>query len=129
MASLVPSVEKYLIDATKGIIGLHAVHVADRDGLTIAKTSSDQKVNLSSLSSTFSSVSDQASKLNLGQNKTIITFLDKFVVVQTLSSPLVITFVGSENLNVGAVKICIPKVKKSLAGLREKVESIISSIQ
>mmetsp|Transcript_16573 Transcript_16573/g.40819 ORF Transcript_16573/g.40819 Transcript_16573/m.40819 type:complete len:130 (-) Transcript_16573:229-618(-) len=124
--SLVDAAETYLNSLAEGIPGLLAINLADRDGLTLARTSKkDMKVNSSKLSAVFSTASEQASKLNLGQNSSITLFCKDFVIVQAAHSPLVVTFIGTESLNVGMVSKVIPKVRNKLEKLREKVDEII----
>mmetsp|Transcript_21732 Transcript_21732/g.35103 ORF Transcript_21732/g.35103 Transcript_21732/m.35103 type:complete len:131 (+) Transcript_21732:53-445(+) len=127
--SVLDSVEGHLKNVAEGISGLKALYLSDRDGITLAKTTTaDSKLDVSKLCAVFSSASEQASKLSLGPNSTIVTFSGEgFTIVQSILAPLVITFVGTGDLNVGLVQKKLPGLRDSLEGVREKVESVISS--
>mmetsp|Transcript_4335 Transcript_4335/g.6170 ORF Transcript_4335/g.6170 Transcript_4335/m.6170 type:complete len:128 (-) Transcript_4335:121-504(-) len=124
--SILDVVEAHLQRLLERISGLVAVQLSDRDGITLAKTA-ESKVNVSKLSLVFSNASDQASKLGLGANSTITTFYGGYIIVQATQAPLVITFIGTEELNVGLVKKCLPSLRNSLENVREKVDSVIAA--
>eukprot|EP01114_Cavostelium_apophysatum_P002052 TRINITY_DN11792_c0_g1_i2.p1 TRINITY_DN11792_c0_g1~~TRINITY_DN11792_c0_g1_i2.p1 ORF type:complete len:103 (-),score=14.99 TRINITY_DN11792_c0_g1_i2:9-317(-) len=63
----------------------------------------------------------KANKLRMGKNKTITSFFEDRVVVHLNHMPLVISFIGDANLNVGAlhafsndIKIAVEPLKNSI---------------
>lgn len=72
--------------------------------------------------STFGMTTEQASKLGLGKNKTIISMYSSYQVIQINKQPLVITFIGSDNCNTGhilSLEQHISPLLKDLAGVVE----------
>lgn len=67
--------------------GLHGILITDRDGVPVVSVASEKAPELAmraSFLSTFGMATDQASKLGLGKNKTIIcTYSSYQVIVQT----------------------------------------------
>ena len=114
------------IPISRRINGLKAIIISDRDGVPILKLSLDIKLpelgTKQQFLATFSIATDQSSKMLLGQNKSIILmyksttvsiliiqlvqFLIKMTILQVVQlnkSPLIITFVGTENCNTGHI--------------------------
>ena len=114
------------IPISRRINGLKAIIISDRDGVPILKLSLDIKLpelgTKQQFLATFSIATDQSSKMLLGQNKSIILmyksttvsiliiqlvqFLIKITILQVVQlnkSPLIITFVGTENCNTGHI--------------------------
>ncbi len=128
MTSIVKPIEAELKALLAKTPGLQAVTVSDRDGITLARAEAKQSPRLDTkmLSSVFSSASEQASKLSLGTNTTITTFYEGCTVVFANYSPLVVSFVGGESLNVGLiVKTIVPELGEKLKDVRTKVDSVV----
>ncbi|TMW47828.1 hypothetical protein DOY81_007101 [Sarcophaga bullata] len=99
-------IEKYFKNLLKKINGLYIIQITDRDGAPVMRVSQDKNVDFTltpSFISTFTTASDQASKLGLNRNKTIISMYSNYQVVQMNKLPLILTFVGSENCNTGHI--------------------------
>ncbi|KAM7350963.1 late endosomal/lysosomal adaptor, MAPK and MTOR activator 3 [Cochliomyia hominivorax] len=99
-------IEKYFKNLLKKINGLYIIQITDRDGAPVMRVSQDKNVDFTltpSFISTFTTASDQAGKLGLGRNKTIISMYSNYQVVQMNKLPLILTFVGSENCNTGHI--------------------------
>lgn len=123
--------KKYVLLFLSRINGLKAIIVSDREGVPLLRLSVDSKYpeigTKQPFLATFSIATEQASKIDrrIGKNKSIISIYKstvvrlyyrqiwilnlicisdfQFQVVQMNKSPLVLTFVGSENLNAGHV--------------------------
>uniref|UniRef100_U5EXG3 Putative mitogen-activated protein kin n=1 Tax=Corethrella appendiculata TaxID=1370023 RepID=U5EXG3_9DIPT len=98
-------VKKFFHSILQKVVGLHCIFVTDRDGVPLVKIidkASDVAMKPAFLS-TFTLATDQASKLGLGKNKNIITIYADYQVLQMNKLPLVVTFIGTENCNIGHI--------------------------
>ncbi|CAG8622662.1 1484_t:CDS:2 [Diversispora eburnea] len=86
------------------IDGLKVITVTDRDGVILIKSELkdfSDRVFEPTLSTTFSVVNDQASKLGLKKNKFIISVYENHQVVHFNNAPLIITLVADSTANTG----------------------------
>lgn len=82
------------------------IQITDRDGVPLLRVSQEKNIDFALMPSfipTFTTACDQASKLGLGRNKTIISMYSNYQVVQMNKLPLILTFVGAENCNTGHI--------------------------
>lgn len=96
--------EKYFNSLLHKVNGLRLILITDRDGVPLLKVCKDENVDFNLMPSfipTFTASHDQAGKLGLGRNKTIISMYSNYQVVQMNKLPLILTFVGTENCNTG----------------------------
>ncbi|XP_070505131.1 ragulator complex protein LAMTOR3 homolog [Chironomus tepperi] len=100
-------VKKFFNSLLFKINGLKTIIISDRDGVPILKISEDGKFpelgTKQQFLATFSIATEQSSKMLLGQNKSIILMYKSTTVVQLNKTPLIITFVGTENCNTGHI--------------------------
>ncbi|XP_061389827.1 late endosomal/lysosomal adaptor, MAPK and MTOR activator 3 [Musca autumnalis] len=99
-------INNYFEGLLKKVHGLYIIQITDRDGAPVMRVSQEKNVDFTltpSFISTFTTASDQAGKLGLGRNKTIISMYSNYQVVQMNKLPLILTFVGSENCNTGHI--------------------------
>ncbi|EDW12903.1 ragulator complex protein LAMTOR3 homolog [Drosophila mojavensis] len=101
-------IKKYFNDLLQKVSGLYVIQIADRDGVPLLRVSNSQEKNVDfalmpSFIPTFTTACDQASKLGLGRNKTIISMYSNYQVVQMNKLPLILTFVGAEDCNTGHI--------------------------
>ncbi|KAH8392157.1 hypothetical protein KR215_002123 [Drosophila sulfurigaster] len=101
-------IKKYFNGLLHKVSGLYVIQITDRDGVPLLRVSHSQEKNVDfalmpSLIPTFTTASDQASKLGLGRNKTIISMYSNYQVVQMNKLPLILTFVGAEDCNTGHI--------------------------
>ncbi|XP_046859375.1 ragulator complex protein LAMTOR3-A-like [Xenia sp. Carnegie-2017] len=83
-----------------------AAVVTDKDGVPIVKVAQEQVPNnvlRGSFLATFASATEQASKLGLSKNKTIVCSFSSFQVVQFNYIPLVVTIVATSQANTGLI--------------------------
>ncbi|EDW78115.1 ragulator complex protein LAMTOR3 homolog [Drosophila tropicalis] len=99
------NIHKYFNDLVQKVSGLYVIQITDRDGVPILQASQENIdfALMPSIIPTFTTACDQASKLGLGRNKTIISMYSKYQVVQMIKLPLIVTFVGAENCNTGHI--------------------------
>ncbi|RHZ75805.1 hypothetical protein Glove_209g173 [Diversispora epigaea] len=86
------------------IDGLKVITVTDRDGVILIKSESkdfSDRVLEPTLSTTFSVVNDQASKLGLKKNKFIISVYENHQVVHFNNATLITTLVADSTANTG----------------------------
>ncbi|XP_075152665.1 late endosomal/lysosomal adaptor, MAPK and MTOR activator 3 [Haematobia irritans] len=114
-------INNYFENLLKKINGLYIIQITDRDGAPVMRVSQDKNVDFtltSSFISTFTTASDQAGKLGLGRNKTIISMYSNYQVVQMNKLPLILTFVGSENCNTGLILALEQQMDEYLEDMR-----------
>ncbi|KAI8356169.1 Ragulator complex protein LAMTOR3 [Blakeslea trispora] len=84
--------------------GLLLAMVTDRDGVIVLKSASEKakdSMTEPTIPTTFTVANNQASKLGLGQNKSIISIYDQYQVIQLDQSPFVITLIAESYANIG----------------------------
>ncbi|KAH8409318.1 hypothetical protein KR222_000190 [Zaprionus bogoriensis] len=101
-------IKKYFNGLLHKVSGLYVIQITDRDGVPLLRVSHSQEKNVDfalmpSFIPTFTTACDQASKLGLGRNKTIISMYSNYQVVQMNKLPLILTFVGAEDCNTGHI--------------------------
>jgi len=103
--------------------GFHTAIISDREGVTVTRASNgrEQQDDELSLAVTFASASDYASKLKLGRNRSITTFQEDRILFQFNDEPLLLSFIGDENSNVGILTELLPELRKALAALRKAI--------
>jgi len=109
------------------IPGLHAALVTDRDGVVLVKATNsgfDENSFENSSAALFAVTTEQAGKLGLGKNKSIINFRKEHVIVHINDLPLVISFVASIDANVGMILALAPDLVRALAPLATSVASM-----
>ncbi|CAK1587183.1 unnamed protein product [Parnassius mnemosyne] len=103
---MVDDLRKYLNHLLEKVNGLHCILITDRDGVPVVRAVTERAPQLAlrpNFISTFGMATDQASKLGLGRNKTIISMYSSYQVIQMNKLPLIITFIGSDNCNTGHI--------------------------
>ncbi|CAG8572952.1 9849_t:CDS:2, partial [Ambispora leptoticha] len=90
------------------IDGLKTITITDREGVTLLKATPEGgplgtgfETQPALLSTTFAVVSDQASKLGLKKNKSIVSVFGSHQVVQFNHAPFVTTLVADVDANTG----------------------------
>ncbi|KAI8989408.1 Ragulator complex protein LAMTOR3 [Pilobolus umbonatus] len=84
--------------------GLLVAIVTDRDGVILLKSASDKATDEmieAIIPTTFAIANNQASKLGLQRNKSIITVYELYQIIQLDQTPLVITLILNTNANTG----------------------------
>lgn len=104
--------------------GLEGIIVSDRDGVHLVEAKSD---DISSgilkppFLGTFAIASEQASKLGLGRNKTIISYYNSHQVIQFCHNPLVLTFIAKANANTGMIYLVEEGLRDAIGDLKAAV--------
>ncbi|SPP80035.1 ragulator complex protein LAMTOR3 homolog [Drosophila guanche] len=117
-------IKKYFNGLLEKVSGLHVIQITDRDGVPLLRVSQEKNVDFALMPSfipTFTTACDQASKLGLGRNKTIISMYSNYQVVQMNKLPLILTFVGSENCNTGHILALEHQVDGYLEDIKQAV--------
>ena len=104
--------------------GLEGIIVSDRDGVHLVEAKADS-VSAGVLKppflGTFSIASEQASKLGLGRNKTIISYYTSHQVIQFCHHPLVLTFIAKADANTGMIYLVEEGLRDALGDLKAAV--------
>ncbi|KAJ8045963.1 Ragulator complex protein LAMTOR3-A [Holothuria leucospilota] len=117
---VVANVKKDIWDLMQMIEGLEAVIIADRDGVPILKVSTELVPDASTrpaFLATFATAADQASKLGLSKNKTIICSFHSYQVVHFNKCPVYISLIATRDANTGL-----------LLGLEPELESLVALV-
>ncbi|XP_062519767.1 ragulator complex protein LAMTOR3-like [Corticium candelabrum] len=118
-------VQEYFKLILPTIEGLEAIVVTDKDGIPIAKASSGSVPQLAlkpAFLSTFAMASEQANKLGLSQNKSIICMYSGHQLVQFNYHPVVVSLIAQESANTGSLLAVENEIQRALAELRNAVE-------
>lgn len=81
-----------------------AIVITDRDGVPVFKVATEQTPELvlrHNFLGTFGLAANQASKLGMNTNESIICLYENYQVVQINKSPLLLTFIASSSTNTG----------------------------
>eukprot|EP01117_Protostelium_nocturnum_P015040 TRINITY_DN5791_c0_g1_i1.p1 TRINITY_DN5791_c0_g1~~TRINITY_DN5791_c0_g1_i1.p1 ORF type:complete len:135 (-),score=47.32 TRINITY_DN5791_c0_g1_i1:42-446(-) len=118
------SLSSYLTKLVDRAPGIQAAAITDKDGAIILKVvgrgiSEEEAHNF--FASTFSVALEQASKLKMGKARSILSFYEERLVYHVDHSPLILSFVGLPNANVGILQSFMEDVKHALNPLRESL--------
>ncbi|KAL6044316.1 Ragulator complex protein lamtor3 [Balamuthia mandrillaris] len=106
--------------------GLEAILVTDTYGVPLisASRTEEREKTGSALAATFSVATEQAGKLKMGKNTTLLSFYSDLLVFQLNLAPLVITMLGEENTNAGLLLGLVPELKTVFQPLRKSVSQV-----
>ncbi|XP_063697049.1 ragulator complex protein LAMTOR3 homolog [Culicoides brevitarsis] len=121
-------IKHYFNGLLQKVSGLYCILVTDRDGVPLVKVANENApealMKKPSQLSIFTQCSEQAGKLHLGKNKSIICMYSNYQIIHFNKLPsLIVTFVGSENFNTGYVLSLEEQIDKYLDDLRVAVEA------
>jgi len=109
---------------TTRIPGLQSVLVSDRDGVSLVKVvhaSFNEQSAENSLAAAFVVATDQASKLRMGKNKTLLSFFKDHLIVHLNNLPIVITLIADQDANAGMLLALAPELTQALSGLSSSI--------
>jgi len=108
--------------------GLRCILVTDSEGVELGRVSRDDKDSItpeSILASTFATAAEQASKCSMGKNKYMIAFYkNDGIIIHVNDLPLIVSFYGSEDMNVGLVLGVGEELKLALESLKDIVRNV-----
>ena len=116
--------QRYLKTLLQSEEGLQGIIVSDRDGVHLVEAKDDSissGVLKPPFLGTFSIASEQASKLGLGKNKSIISYYTSHQVVQFCHFPLVVTFIAKANANTGMIYLVEEGLRDAIGDLKAAV--------
>ena len=116
--------QRYLKTLLQSEEGLEGIIVSDRDGVHLVEAKNDSVssgVLKPPFLGTFSIASEQASKLGLGRNKSIISYYTSHQVVQFCHFPLVVTFIAKTNANTGMIYLVEEGLRDAIGDLKAAV--------
>ncbi|XP_064615662.1 ragulator complex protein LAMTOR3-A-like [Liolophura sinensis] len=114
--------KRYLYSLMKLVDGLHAIVITDRDGVPVIKVAGENAPELAlrpNFLSTFGLTTEQAGKLGLAKNKSVVCMYASYQVVQINKLPFLITLVAKSDANTGMLLSLEKELKESLQDLRE----------
>ncbi|KAH3861323.1 ragulator complex protein LAMTOR3-B-like [Dreissena polymorpha] len=110
----------------QSIEGLMAIIITDRDGVPVFKVSTEHCPELvlrHTFLGTFGLAANQASKLGMSDNKSIICMYENYQVVQINKPPLLLTYVASSDSNTGVLLDLDNSFQDALQDLRRVVNT------
>ena len=96
--------KKHFYTFMRQVNGLHGIIVSDRDGVPIMKVCDEDCPALAAqpaFLSMFGIATEQASKLGLSKNKSIICMYTNYQLVLLNKHPLIVTMIASSSANTG----------------------------
>ncbi|XP_022103795.1 ragulator complex protein LAMTOR3-A-like [Acanthaster planci] len=121
---MVEELRKYFSRLLHMVEGLEAIIITDRDGVPVIKVTSEavpEHALKPAFLATFAMAADQASKLGLSHNKSIICMYGAYQVVQFNELPLVISLIASSTANTGLL-LCM---ESELQGVLQELKTAI----
>lgn len=100
---------------------VRAILCSDSDGVVLVKSvSSGYQENTidTTLAAVYASSTLQASKLQFGKNKTLMSWQKDRIIVHVNMAPLFLTIVCAEDSNVGAIIAMAPQIVKALEPIK-----------
>merc|ERR1712168_997987 len=100
------NIKSHLANVLQSVDGLHAIVISDRDGVVLVKSVDEQCLDNAlkpRFLSTFGIATEQASKLGLQSNKSLVTIYNNFQVIFLNKLPLIVTMISSADSNVGMI--------------------------
>uniref|UniRef100_A0A1Q3FB82 Putative mitogen-activated protein n=1 Tax=Culex tarsalis TaxID=7177 RepID=A0A1Q3FB82_CULTA len=117
-------VKRFFQNMLQRVSGLRCVMVTDRDGVPLVnleKEKLSEIVMKPAFLSTFTLAAEQSNKLGLGKNRNIISVYADYQVIQMNKLPLVVTFIGTENCNIGLILAMDQQIDTMLEELKTAV--------
>ncbi|XP_055537563.1 ragulator complex protein LAMTOR3 homolog [Wyeomyia smithii] len=116
-------VKRFFSNMLHRVAGLRCVMVTDRDGVPLINLEREKSefVMKPAFLSTFTLAAEQSNKLGLGKNRNIISVYADYQVVQMNKLPLVVTFIGAENCNIGHILAMDQQIDVMLEELKTAV--------
>jgi mitogen-activated protein kinase kinase 1 interacting protein 1 len=117
--------QEYLKLLIPTVDGLEAIIVTDKDGVPVAKantTSVPPLVLKPGFLSTFASATEQAGKLGLSQNRSIICMYSGHQLIQFNHHPVVVTLLARESANTGSLLGIEQELQSAVRDLKSAVE-------
>ncbi|XP_065051243.1 ragulator complex protein LAMTOR3-A-like [Rhopilema esculentum] len=106
--------------------GLLAIMVTDREGVPVIKVNQSNCPELATRGSflaTFSTATEQASKLGLSKNKNMICLYQSYQIIMFNFSPLVVTVIAKGSANTGMILSLEDEFSEILKDLSKTVGS------
>lgn len=112
--------KRYLMQLKNSVSGLSAIIITDRDGVPVLKVADDNAPELvmrQNFLSTFGLATEQAGKLGLSENKSVISMYSTCQIIQINYLPFLITLVASISANTGLLLNVPNEMKEVLKDL------------
>ncbi|XP_072032279.1 ragulator complex protein LAMTOR3-like isoform X2 [Amphiura filiformis] len=122
---MVEELKKYFWKLMQMVDGLEAIVVTDRDGVPVIKVATEAVPQLAlkpHFLSTFAMAADQASKLGLSKNKSIVCTYNSYQVIHFNKTPLVISLIASNDANTGMILNLETELEDVLQELKTAIE-------
>lgn len=114
--------QSFLDNIRDRVPSVAAVLVCDSDGVVLLKSSSYQENSLDgTLAAVYATATQQASKLQFGQNKSVVAWHKDRVIVYVNATPFFVSIICSnkESSDVGALLAMVPQIAKALEPMKD----------
>lgn len=118
--NMAEELKRYLMQLKNSVSGLSAIIITDRDGVPVLKVADDNAPELvmrQNFLSTFGLATEQAGKLGLSENKSVISMYSTCQIIQINYLPFLITLVASISANTGLLLNVPNEMKEVLKDL------------
>ncbi|XP_041364704.1 ragulator complex protein LAMTOR3-A-like [Gigantopelta aegis] len=98
--------KSHLLKLMSTIDGLHAIVVTDRDGVLMLKVANENAPELAlrpAFLCAFGLMTEQAGKMGMSQNKSIVSMYSSYQVVQLNKPPLLVSMIADADANTGDI--------------------------
>lgn len=126
---MVEELKQHLHRTIKRVDGLHAIIISDRDGIPVIRAATENAPEFAlrpAFLATFGAGTEQAGKLGLSKNKSIVSIYSTYQVVQINKLPLVLSLIASSQANTGALLGLEDELNDLLEDIKIAVESSVS---
>ncbi|RUS73128.1 hypothetical protein EGW08_019108 [Elysia chlorotica] len=117
--------KSYLNKQMATVENLHAIAITDRDGVVIIKVANQMAPDTAlrqAFLSVFGIMTEQASKMGMGDNTKIINFYDRFQTVQINAHPLLLHFIADRDANTGLIL----ELEHALADVLQDISKVVT---
>jgi len=119
---MVEEIRKQFRHLLNMVDGLTAIIVSDRDGIPVLKVcepATPENPMRPKLLSTFSMATEQASKLGLGANRSLVALYGAHQVVCVNHLPLIVTLIATSEANTGHIMSVAEEMKDTVAEIKQ----------
>ncbi|XP_031624649.1 ragulator complex protein LAMTOR3 homolog [Contarinia nasturtii] len=120
-------IKKYFNGLIQKVSGIMCIIVTDRDGTPVISAKADDaalEIGLATkptFLATYTMATDQAGKLGLGKNQSIVCMYSNYQIIQMNKLPLIVTFIGSEDCNTGHILALSDQIDNYLDEIKQTV--------
>eukprot|EP00164_Ancoracysta_twista_P006059 GFYU01008360.1.p1 GENE.GFYU01008360.1~~GFYU01008360.1.p1 ORF type:complete len:127 (+),score=23.00 GFYU01008360.1:23-403(+) len=121
-------IQSYFEKLVAKVPGCYGALMSDRDGCTLVRVAHpDHEANFvlePQVCTQFHVASENSTKMKLGRNKSMVCFYEDSVLINFSFSPVIVSFLGAPNTNVGMVQAMEGDIRQVVEPLRQVSENM-----